>query len=90
MIHHRCVDTAVLFPHPQGPPYRRALRALSVFTCVYRDNFTDLSRRAKECLGQTIQAGGAAGHSSLEDSIATLNIVRWYIANRPKRAPPAG
>ncbi|EMD40752.1 hypothetical protein CERSUDRAFT_103131 [Gelatoporia subvermispora B] len=73
MIHHRCVDTAVLFPHPQGPPYRRALRAL-----------------AKECLGQTIQAGGAAGHSSLEDSIATLNIVRWYIANRPKRAPPAG
>lgn len=28
MIHHRCVDTAVLFPHPAGPPYRRALRAL--------------------------------------------------------------
>lgn len=28
MIHHRCVDTAVLFPHPAGAPYRRALQAL--------------------------------------------------------------
>lgn len=28
MIHHRCVDTAILFPHPAGPPYRRALKAL--------------------------------------------------------------
>ena len=30
MIHHRCVDTVVLFPHTAGPPYRRALRTLSV------------------------------------------------------------
>ena len=28
MIHHRCVDTVVMFPHPSGPPYRRALRHL--------------------------------------------------------------
>lgn len=28
MIHHRCIDTALLFPHPQGPPYRKALRNL--------------------------------------------------------------
>jgi RNA exonuclease 1 len=28
MIHHRCVDTVVLFPHPAGPPYRKALRYL--------------------------------------------------------------
>ena len=28
MIHHRCVDTVVLFPHAAGPPYRRALRHL--------------------------------------------------------------
>ena len=28
MIHHRCVDTVALFPHVQGPPYRRALRSL--------------------------------------------------------------
>lgn len=73
MIHHRCVDTVVMFPHPQGPPYRRALRAI-----------------VKEILGKTIQAGGALGHSSLEDSVATLDLVRWHVANKAKRAPPAG
>ncbi|KAI0661013.1 ribonuclease H-like protein [Cubamyces menziesii] len=74
MIHHRCVDTAVLFPHTAGPPYKRALRAL-----------------AKEFLGQTIQAAGAAGHSSVEDSIATLDLVRWHVLNgpKPKPKPPA-
>ncbi|KAI0335436.1 ribonuclease H-like protein [Cubamyces sp. BRFM 1775] len=70
MIHHRCVDTAVLFPHTAGPPYKRALRAL-----------------AKEFLGQTIQAAGAAGHSSVEDSIATLDLVRWHVLNGPKPRP---
>ncbi|KAI0638158.1 ribonuclease H-like protein [Trametes polyzona] len=70
MIHHRCVDTAVLFPHSAGPPYRRALRAL-----------------AKEYLGQTIQAAGAAGHSSIEDSVATLDLVRWHVINGRKPEP---
>ncbi|CDO71252.1 hypothetical protein BN946_scf184908.g9 [Trametes cinnabarina] len=70
MIHHRCVDTAVLFPHTAGPPYKRALRAL-----------------AKEFLGQTIQAAGAEGHSSVEDSIATLDLVRWHVLNGPKPKP---
>ncbi|KAI0650783.1 ribonuclease H-like protein [Trametes meyenii] len=70
MIHHRCVDTAILFPHAAGPPYRRALRAL-----------------AKEYLGQTIQAAGAAGHSSVEDSVATLDLVRWHVLNGPKPTP---
>jgi RNA exonuclease 1 len=28
LVHHRVVDTAVLFPHPRGLPYRRALRDL--------------------------------------------------------------
>jgi len=66
MIHHRNVDTAVLFKHPAGPPYRRALKDL-----------------AKEHLGQMIQRGGAnIGHSSVEDSIATLNLVRWYVLNK--------
>jgi hypothetical protein len=38
----------------------------------------------KEYLGQIIQMGGAdVGHSSVEDSIATLNLVRWYVLNKP-------
>jgi len=28
LVHRRVVDTAALFPHPRGPPYRRALRDL--------------------------------------------------------------
>jgi RNA exonuclease 1 len=28
IVHHQCVDTAILFPHRAGPPYRRALRDL--------------------------------------------------------------
>lgn len=71
MVHLRCVDTVALFPHQSGPPYRRALRFL-----------------VKEHLGQTIQSGGGTtGHSSVEDAIATLDLVRWHLLNRPK--PPA-
>lgn len=28
IVHRRVVDTAALFPHSRGPPYRRALRDL--------------------------------------------------------------
>jgi len=63
MVHHKCVDTAIIFPHPAGPPYRRALRDL-----------------AREFLNIKIQqGGGSVGHSSVEDSIATLDLVRHYI-----------
>lgn len=30
IIHHQCVDTAIIFPHRTGPPYRRSLRDLYV------------------------------------------------------------
>lgn len=42
------------------------------------------SLSVKEHLGQRIQTAGAAGHSSVEDSIATLNLVRFYVLNKPK------
>jgi RNA exonuclease 1 len=28
LIHRKVIDTAVLFPHPKGPPFRRALKDL--------------------------------------------------------------
>lgn len=63
MIHHRCVDTALLFPHRAGLPYRRSLRDL-----------------VREHLGRIIQAGGGtSGHSSVEDSIAALDLVRVFL-----------
>src|SRR6267154_3406259 len=30
MVHHQCIDTAIIFPHRAGPPYRRSLRDLCV------------------------------------------------------------
>ena len=29
VIHQRCIDTALLFPHPRGPPHKSSLRYLS-------------------------------------------------------------
>ncbi|PPQ68000.1 hypothetical protein CVT26_007363 [Gymnopilus dilepis] len=70
IIHHKCVDTALLFPHRAGPPYRRSLKDL-----------------VREKLGKMIQMGDATqGHSSLEDAISTLDLVRWYILNKQKSA----
>lgn len=28
LVHHRCIDTVFLYPHPRGAPYRRSLRDL--------------------------------------------------------------
>ncbi|KAI0254695.1 ribonuclease H-like protein [Lactifluus subvellereus] len=70
LVHRRVVDTAALFPHSRGPPYRRALRHLT-----------------KEYLGRSIQEGGGSlGHSSVEDSVAALDLVKWFVLN--KKAKP--
>ncbi|KAJ7682703.1 ribonuclease H-like domain-containing protein [Mycena polygramma] len=69
IIHSQVVDTSIMFKHPAGPPYRKALKDL-----------------AREHLGIMIQTGGGSvGHSSVEDSIATLDLVKWHILNRPPR-----
>ncbi|KAF9485266.1 hypothetical protein BDN70DRAFT_871273 [Pholiota conissans] len=70
IIHHRCIDTALLFPHRAGPPYRRSLK--------------DLVREKLGKLIQMGDA--TEGHSSVEDASATLDLVRWYILNKQKSA----
>ncbi|KAK7061804.1 exonuclease domain-containing protein [Favolaschia claudopus] len=61
IVHYNVVDTALIFKHNAGPPYRKALRDL-----------------AREHLGITIQSGGGSvGHSSVEDSIATLDLMSF-------------
>jgi len=93
MIHFRNVDTAVIFRHPAGPPFRRALRDLYVSilpTMEYILGMCGLihSCRVREHLGRTIQTGGAnVGHSSVEDSIATLDLVKWHVINKPPPPP---
>jgi RNA exonuclease 1 len=47
---------------------------------------TDALHRVRENMGKLIQVGGGTvGHSSVEDSIATLDLVRWYVLNGAKR-----
>jgi RNA exonuclease 1 len=89
MIHFRNVDTAVIFRHPAGPPYRRALRDLYVTSPMTTVCIISLILfRVKEYLGKAIQTGGAnVGHSSLEDSIATLDLVKWHVINKPPPPP---
>ncbi|KAI0307161.1 ribonuclease H-like protein [Multifurca ochricompacta] len=66
LVHRRVVDTTALFPHSRGLPYRRALRDLT-----------------KEYLNRSIQEGGGSqGHSSVEDSIAALDLVKWFALNK--------
>lgn len=68
IIHHKCIDTALLFPHKAGPPYRRSLK--------------DLAREHLGIVIQAGDA--TVGHSSVEDAAATLNLVRWQVINGPK------
>jgi len=74
IVHNNCVDTAVLFPHPGGLPYRRSLK--------------DLARQKLGLLIQT--GDGCSGHSSLEDAKATLDLVRLYCLEARKRQTKMG
>ena len=90
MVHFRNVDTAAIFRHPAGPPYRRALRDLYDSSLKEPQDVSSnpLLCRVKEHLGRSIQTGGAnVGHSSLEDSVATLDLVKWHVINKPPPPP---
>ncbi|WVO13069.1 hypothetical protein L204_100679 [Cryptococcus depauperatus] len=63
LLHDKVIDTAVIFPHEKGAPYRRALRdivkeKLGIFI---QDRTSD------------------KGHSSLEDAKATLDVLKWKV-----------
>ncbi|WVQ85724.1 hypothetical protein IAT38_007890 [Cryptococcus sp. DSM 104549] len=63
LLHDRVIDTAVVFPHDKGPPYRRALRDIVKEKLGYfiQDRTSDL------------------GHSSAVDAIATLEALKWKV-----------
>lgn len=61
-----------------------------LFSQVTRMADSSALSSTRELLGRAIQTGGGTtGHSSVEDSIATLDLVRWFILNNnqgPKKA----
>ncbi len=67
MIHPTIIDTALLFPHKAGLPYRNGLKALMS---------THLNRQI-----QVVVDGKMEGHDSKEDANAAGELVRFALAN---------
>lgn len=68
LIHHTVIDTALLFPHGQGLPYRNALRSLVSI---------HLGRSIQAGGGKLTGAG--SGHDSKEDANAAGDLVHWAV-----------
>ncbi|KAH8913956.1 hypothetical protein BT69DRAFT_1327033 [Atractiella rhizophila] len=88
IVHERVVDTTQLFPHPQGPPYRLALRDLAlkylhiaIQTGGGGGGVTNLGGEREE---------GDVGHSSLIDARTTLDLVKWRIRKDLKESGEIG
>ncbi|WVF70973.1 hypothetical protein IAT40_005769 [Kwoniella sp. CBS 6097] len=63
LLHDKVIDTAVVFPHDKGPPFRRALRDIVKEKLGYfiQDRTSDL------------------GHSSAVDAKSTLDALKWKV-----------
>ena len=85
MIHRKCVDSVVLYPHPKGFPYRQSLR----FVCTYRidhhhllglflHSFHHFRFITRKYLDRDIQSfksnreTNQVGHDSVEDAHSAL------------------
>ncbi|GAA5875693.1 hypothetical protein JCM3774_002583 [Rhodotorula dairenensis] len=63
LVHPRVIDTAILFPHPNGGTWRHSLRNLT----------KDVLRKFIQDGDPTI------GHSAKDDAEAALELVRWKV-----------
>jgi DNA polymerase III epsilon subunit-like protein len=63
VCHLRCVDTAILYPHPRGYPYRRKLKVLA-------EAFLQM------VIQRGSGAGSGAGHDSVEDARAAMQLAK--------------
>ncbi|KAL5324049.1 hypothetical protein ACEPPN_008592 [Leptodophora sp. 'Broadleaf-Isolate-01'] len=76
MIHPVIIDTALLYPHKAGLPYRNGLKALMS---------THLNRHI-----QVVVDGKMEGHDSKEDANAAGDLVRLALANEWKKMSREG
>lgn len=88
IIHSMVVDTSVLYPHNEGPPYKRRLKALCLDNLkldIQKDgkskNFDSFRNISFELLPVFLLNIGV-GHSSLEDANACIDLVLHYVRNR--------
>ncbi|RDL39173.1 Exonuclease [Venustampulla echinocandica] len=76
LVHPTIIDTALLFPHRAGLPYRNALKMLMQ---------THLNRNI-----QVVVDGKMEGHDSKEDANAAGMLVKWKIGQEWKRMKREG
>jgi RNA exonuclease 1 len=68
MTHPFIIDTSILYPHPRGPPLKSSLKFL-----------------AEKYLSREIQKGhGVAGHDSVEDAKACLDLLKQKCEKGPR------
>lgn len=71
LIHHRVIDSAILFPHPRGRPYRNSLKYL-----VKRYLSRDIQMNAIN-LTMNESSEIPLGHDPTEDAKGALDLVIW-------------
>jgi RNA exonuclease 1 len=76
MIHPIIIDTALLYPHKAGLPYRNGLKSLML---------THLNRHV-----QVVVDGKMDGHDSKEDANAAGDLVRFALANEWQKMKKGG
>lgn len=74
IIHHNILDTAILFPHPAGMPFRNSLRNLAAD--VLKKFIQDATPQKK---GDNLPV---ATHSSYEDALTTLELLRHFVKSK--------
>lgn len=72
LVHERVIDSAILFPHPRGRPYRNALKYLA-------KRFLN-----KDIQMNPVSGDGSLGHDPAEDARSALELVLWKATNGDK------
>jgi DNA polymerase III epsilon subunit-like protein len=78
VCHMCCVDTAILFPHPKGFPYRRKLKVLA-------ETYLKVQIQRTSAPGQNASSSKPhqQGHDSVEDARAAMRLVNLKVEKGP-------
>jgi len=74
LVHHRLLDSALLYRHPKGPPFRYSLRLLAT---KLMGQFIQDGEMVKEEDGEVVRAS----HDAQEDAKTALELVRLKVKN---------
>jgi hypothetical protein len=83
LSHDRVIDTAVLYPHPNGLPYKMSLRQLTQTHLKRAIQIDTAEEGGGSGNGESGSGSGvSAGHDSTEDAAATLELALLRMSRR--------